>query len=71
MTIGGSLALLVLVSIRSALDWDASYRAATIVWAVLMVLALLVTLVGSFTTRFELVGAANKALHATAAAPGS
>ena len=71
MMIGGVIALLVLVATRMMVSWDDSLETVTIVWAALSVLACLVALIGCFTMRFELVGTANKALHATAAAPGS
>ncbi len=71
MTIGGAIAAIVLTPVGVTLAWDDSLRTAGTMWAALVLIAGVVALVGCFTTRFELVGSANKALQATAAAPGS
>ncbi len=53
------MAILFLVPIGMLLASDAPSNAAMILWAALMLLALSVTLMGCFTTRFEMAGSAN------------
>lgn len=71
MTIGGAIAASVLTPVGMTLDWDDSSRNTTIVWAALVLLACVIAVIGCFTTRFELVGSANKTLQATVAPPRS
>jgi hypothetical protein len=71
MTIAGMVIALSLMPVGIVMGWDHSFEPAALCWAALALLALLVSAIGCFTMRFESVGAANKTLQATAAAPGN
>jgi hypothetical protein len=71
MANAGGWVLLGLLVVMEMTGWDDPLQPESLCLMVPALLALVVMGIGVFSLGFELTGTANKALHATAAAPGS
>jgi len=69
--IGGTLTAVALLPVGILMGWDSSFSVGAVFWAAAIFAALLLTVLGCFRLRYELVGTANPPLQATAAAPRS
>jgi len=69
MMIAGSMVAVGLLPLGIIMGWDHSLDPAAIGWAALVLVALLVTLIGCSTMRFEFMGTANKNSAANGSQP--
>jgi len=63
LSIGGMMIMAALALVGMVTGWDHSLEPKALCWAAAFLVTLIVTGVGAFSMRFELVGAANKTLQ--------